>query len=89
MAVQKAIDTMPTEFADDCRLWIAPPKPTAERPTIEWDIGARTHARMKAHAESHGVTIDEVLHEVGVQYCIKRPDIYWAMKNAKINISPN
>ena len=87
--VLKAIDSMPPEYADDCRMWIAPPKPNKELPTIEWDIGAETHALMSAHADAYGVTMDEVLREIGVQYCIRRPDIYWAMKAAKINIIPN
>ena len=82
--VQKAIDTMPPEYAADCKMWIAPPKPNQDRPTINWDIGAETQALIKAHAESHGVTLDEVLYEVGVQFCMTRPNIYWAMKAAKI-----
>ena len=89
MTVQKAIDTMPSEYAADCKMWIAPPGLKDERPRINWDIGAETHALIETHAKAHGVTLDEVLYEVGVQYAIKRPDIYWAMKSAKITISNN
>ena len=85
----KALEAMPPELAADCKMWIAPPGPNQERPTINWDIGAETHALMSAHADAYGVTMDEVLREIGVQYCIRRPDIYWAMKAAKINIIPN
>ena len=88
-AVQKAIDTMPPEYAADCKLWISPPAIGQERPRINWDMGAETHALTKAHAESHGVSLDEVMYEIGVQFCIKRPHLYWAMKSAKIKISPN
>ena len=69
--------------------WIAPPGLNDERPRINWDIGALTHALMEVHAISHGVTIDDLLYEIGFQYCMKRPDLYWAMKSAKINISDN
>ena len=89
MTVQQAIETLPPELAADCKMWIAPPGLKDERPRINWDIGALTHARMEAHAIAYGVTLDEVLYEVGVQFAIKRPDIYWAMKSAKINISDN
>ena len=88
-AAQKAIDAMPAEWADDCKMWVSPPGPNDERPRINWDIGAVTHALMEAHAKSYGVTIDDVLYETGVQYFITRPKLYWAMKSAKINISPN
>ena len=88
-AVQKAIDTMPPEYAGDCEMRIGPPGPNDARPRINWDIGAETHALMKAHAEAHGVTIDDVLREIGVQFCMKRPAIYWAMKSAKINVTDN
>ena len=87
--VQKAIDAMPPEWADDCRMWIAPPGPTKERPTVEWDIGAKTNALMKAHAEDHGVTLDDLLYEAGRQFIMKRPNIYWAMKTAKVRINEN
>ena len=89
MEVLKAIETMPPEYAADCKMWVRPPGPNDERPRVEWDIGAKTNALMEAHAKSYGVTLDEVLYEVGRQFCMKRPDIYWAMKNAKINISDN
>ena len=89
MKVQKAIDTMPPEYAADCKLWIAPPGPNDERPRIEWSIKKRTHGLIEAHAKSYGATLDEVLYEMGRQFCMKRPDIYWAMKSAKIKISPN
>ena len=87
--VQKAIDTMPPEYADDCRMWISPPGPKDERPLINWDIGAKTHALIEAHAKEHGVTLDAVLYEVGRQFCMKKPNLYWAMKAAKITISDN
>ena len=87
--VQEALDTMPPELAADCKLTVAPPGPKDERPRINWDIGAETHALMAAHAKAHGVTIDAVLYEIGVQFCMKRPDIYWAMKSAKIEITDN
>ena len=89
MEVLKAVDAMPPEWADDCKMRIAPPGPKNERPLIQWDIRATTHALMEAHAKSYGVSIHEVLYEVGRQFCMKRPDIYWAMKAAKINISNN
>ena len=85
--VQKAIDTMPPEYADDCRMWISPPGPTDQRPRVNWNIGAKTHGLIEAHAKSYGVTLDAVLYEIGVQFAIKRPDIYWAMKAAKITVS--
>ena len=44
---------------------------------------------MEAHAKAHGVTLDAILYEIGLQFAIKRPDIYWAMKSAKITISDN
>ena len=88
-ALQRAIDTLPEALAADCRLWISPPGPKAERPRINWDIGAETHALMEAHAKAHGVTLDEVLYEVGLQFCMRRPDIYWAMKAAKVRINEN
>ena len=88
-ALQKAIDTMPPELAADCRLWISPPEPKDERPRINWDIGAKTHALIEAHAKSHGVTLDAVLYEVGLQFCMRRPDIYRAMQSAKITVSDN
>ena len=84
-----AVETLAPELAADCKLWIAPPGPKDQRPRINWDIGPDTHAAMDAHAKSYGVTLDEVLYEIGVQFCMKRPDIYWAMKSAKINISAN
>ena len=87
--VLKAIDTMPPGLADDCKMWISPPRPNDERPRINWDIGRTTAHLIKEHANAHGVTIDEVLYEVGVQFCMKRPDIYWAMKSAKIRITDN
>ena len=87
--VLEAISTLPPEYADDCKMWIAPPGLNDKRPRINWDIGAETHALIEAHAKFHGVTLDDVLYEVGRQYCMKRPDIYWAMKSAKINISAN
>ena len=89
MNVLKAIETMPPEYADDCKMWIAPPGPNDDRPRVNWGIGAKTNALIEAHAKSHGVTLGDVLYEVGRQFCMKRPDIYWAMKNAKINISDN
>ena len=89
MKAQKAIDTLPPELAADCKLWISPPGPNDERPRFNWDIGALTHARMEAHAIAYGVGIDDVLYEIGVLTCIKWPRLYWAMKNAKINISNN
>ena len=88
-AIQSAIETMPAEWVDDCKMWISPPRPNEKRPRINWDIKPRTNALIKAHAESHGATLDEVLYEIGVQFCIKRPHIYWAMKSAKINVSDN
>ena len=83
--VQQAIDAMPLEWMADCKMWIAPPRPDQERPTVNWDIGAETNALIEDHAKTYGVTLDEVLLEIGVLFCIKRPDIYWAMKAAKIN----
>ena len=80
---------MPPEWADDCKMWIAPPKPTTERPSIEWSIGAKTNALIEAHAKSFGVTLDDVLYEFGRQFIMKRPDIYMAMKSAKITVSDN
>ena len=87
--LQDAIDTLDPELAADCKMRIAPPGPNDNRPRINWDIGAPTHALMDAHAKSYAVTLDELLYEIGFQYCMKRPDIYWAMKSAKINISAN
>ena len=87
--VQKAIETMPPEYADDCKMWVSPPSLNGERPQIHWDIGAETHALIEAHAKTCGVTLDEVLYETGVQYFITRPRLYGAMKSAKINISAN
>ena len=87
--VQKAIDTMPPELAADCRLSVSPPGPKDERPRMNWDIGAKTNALIEAHAKSHGVTLDDVLYEVGVQYFITRPRLYAAMKSAKITVSDN
>lgn len=84
-----AVDTLSPELAADCKMWIAPPGPNDERPRINWDIGADTHALMEAHAKAYGVTIDEVLYEIGFQFCMSRPKVYWAMKSAKINISAN
>ena len=89
ITVLDAVETMPPELAADCKMWIAPPGLNDTRPRINWDIGAETHALIEAHAESYGVTLDDVLYEVGRQFCMKRPDIYWAMKSAKINISNN
>ena len=83
--VQKAIDTMPPEYADDCKMWASPPGPEDERPRINWDIGEATHALIEAHAKTYGVTLEDVLYEIGVQWFIKRPNLYWAMKAAKIN----
>ena len=88
-AVQQAIDTMPPEYAADCRMWISPPGPKDERPRVNWDIGAETHALMETHAKAHNVTMDAVLREVGVQFAIAHPKVYWAMKSAKITISDN
>ena len=88
-AVQKAIDTMPPEWWADCKFSVSPPGPTDERPRMNWDVGAKTNALIEAHAESHGVTLDDILYEVGVQWFITRPKLYWAMKSAKINISDN
>ena len=87
--VQKAIDTLPPEWADDCKMWVSPPGAKDKRPRVNWDIGAETHALIEAHAKTYGVTLDDVLREVGIQFCMKRPDIYWAMKSAKITISDN
>ena len=87
--VLEAVETLAPELAADCKMWIAPPGLHDNRPRINWDIGAGTHAEMEEHAKSYGVTLDEVLYEIGVQYCMKRPDIYWAMKSAKISISAN
>ena len=89
LRVLLAIESIPPEYADDCKMWIAPPGLKDERPRVNWDIGAKTHALMADHADAHGVTLDELLREVGVMFCMKRPDIYWAMKSAKINISDN
>ena len=86
-AVQKAIDTMPPEWADDCKMWISPPRPTDERPRINFDIGADTNALMEAHVKTYGVTLEDVLREIGVQFAIKWPRLYWAMKAAKIVVS--
>ena len=88
-AVLKAIDTMPLEWTDDCKLWLSPPGPQDERPRINWEIGAKTNALIEAHAKSHGVTLDDVLYEIGVQCFNRRPKLYWAMKHAKINVSDN
>ena len=88
-ALQRAVDTMPPELAKDCRMWISPPGPEDQRPRVNWDIGAKTNELMEAHAASHGVTLDAVLYEIGLQFCMRRPDIYWAMKSAKINVSDN
>ena len=87
--VLKAIETMPPEYAADCKMWISPPGPEDDRPRVNWDIGAKTHALIEDHAKFYGVTLDELLREVGVQFCIKRPNIYWAMKSAKIIVSNN
>ena len=89
MNVQKAIETMPPEYADDCKMRIAPPGPNDERPRINWDIGRETAHLIKEHANAHGVTIDEVLYEVGRQFCMAKPKLYWAMKSAKIIITDN
>ncbi len=89
MTVQKAIDTMPPEYAADCKMSVSPPSINGERPQINWDIGRETVHLIKAHANAHGVTIDEVLYEIGVQFFIGRPKLYWAMKDAKIKISNN
>ena len=87
--VQKAVESMPPEYADDCKMWISPPGPKDERPRINWDIGRATADLMAAHAKTYGVTIDQVLYEIGVQFCIAKPQLYWAMKSAKIIISDN
>ena len=89
MDVLLAVDTMPPELAADCKMWISPPGLDDERPRINWDIGRETAHLIKAHANAYGVTIDEVLYEVGRQFCMKKPQLYWAMKSAKINISNN
>ena len=86
-AVQKAIESMPPEYAADCKMWASPPGPSDERPRINWEIGAKTNALMEAHAKTYGVTLDDVLYEIGVQWFITRPKLYWAMKSAKINVS--
>ena len=54
-------------------------------PRINWDIGEAMHALIEAHAKTYGVTLEDVLYEIGVQWFIKRPNLYWAMKAAKIN----
>ena len=87
--VQAAIDTMPPEYAADCKVSASPPSINGERPQINWDIGRETAHLIKAHANSHGVTIDEVLYGIGVQLFIGRPKLYAAMKSAKINVSNN
>ena len=89
MRVFLAIESLPPEYAADCKLWIAPPGLKDERPSVNWDIGAKTHALMADHADAYGVTISELLHEIGVQFGIKNYKMYWAMKSAKINISDN
>ena len=89
MRVFLAIESIPPEYAGDCKLSIAPPGLKDERPRINWDIGAKTHALMADHADAYGVTLDELLYEIGRQYCVKNPAMYWAMKSAKINISDN
>ena len=86
-ALQQAIDTLQPEWADDCKMWISPPGPKDKRPRINWDIKTKTHALIEAHANAHGVMLDEVLYEVGRQFCMKRPELYWAMKAAKIEVS--
>ena len=86
-AVLKAIESMPPEYADDCKMWISPPGLKDKRPRINWDIGAKTNALMETHAETYGVTLEAVLRQIGLQFVIERPRLYWAMKSAKINVS--
>ena len=85
----KAIDAMPPEWADDCKMWVSPPGLKDERPRVNWDIGRATAELIEAHAKTYGVTLDEILREVGVQFVIDRPQLYLAMKNAKIIVSDN
>ena len=87
--VRKAVDTMPPEYAADSKMWVSPPAVGGERPQINWDIGRETADKIEAHASLYGVTLDEVLYEIGVQFFIGRPKLYWAMKAAKINITNN
>ena len=89
LGVLKAIEAMPPEWMDDARMWISPPGPKDERPRVNWEIKAKTNALMEAHAKTYGVTLDDVLYEAGRQFIMKRPDIYWAMKAAKITTTPN
>ena len=89
MNVLLAVDTMPPELAADCKMWIAPPGLNDERPRINWDIGQATADLMETHANAYGVSLKEVMYEIGRQFCMKKPDLYWAMKSAKINISNN
>ena len=87
--VQKAIDTMSPEWADDCKMWVSPPGPKDKRPRVNWDIGAKTNALMEAHAKTYGVTLEDILREIGLQFIIQRPQLYWAMKAAKIIVVDN
>ena len=89
LKVLKAIETMPPELAADSKMWISPPLLGEDRPRVNWDVGRATADLMEAHAKTYGVTLDEVLHEIGVQFCIARPHIYWAVKRAKIHITDN
>ena len=87
--VIKAVDTIPPEWADDCKMWVSPPGPDDARPRVNWDIGKATADLIEAHAKTFGVTLEDVLREVGTRFLMDRPQLYWAMKSAKINISEN
>lgn len=90
--VVEAINTMPAELAPptgDCRMWVSPPGPDDARPRVNWDIGRATADLMEAHVKTYGVTMDEVLREIGVQFFMARPALYWALKSAKITVTNN
>ena len=85
--VKQALDTMPPEWADDCKISASPPGPKDKGPRVNWDIGPKTNALILAHAKSHGVTLDDVLYGIGLQLFDRRPKLRKALMSAKIVVS--
>ena len=87
MKVQAAMDTMPPEYAADCKMRVSPPVLGGKGPSVLFDLSRTTADLIEAHAKAHGVTFDELLRQVGVRCFLPRPKLYAAMKAAKMTAS--
>ena len=76
--VRHAADTVPHELADDMKLIISP---GPRGPRMEFDMSPEIQSAIRAHAETYGVTLNEVLFENGLRILRQKPALFKAMRD--------